>query len=856
MRPVLPCLRLLSFLLTFLLIFLASVGIPGAQAGAAPRHAVLQPFEPARGNGTPIVFVRFSDTVTGRFMVDTGATDCVMTDLFAKRLGFKQELSGRFLVGMLQGAASPPTFVQVPTLDIGGLRITGSAFLVVGPRRLPALGGQPVDGILGGTLLSRFALLLDYPRHNLVWITPGNLDDKAVAALGFGPENAVPLMQEKKLSGLRVNHYSAHVELTAGDRTRASDMLIDTGSPFSSLSYDTAARLKLTPLRRQEFALIFMGTQPGEIARVPALKLGHVSLPDVLVLCPANKDILLPPLIGENVLSGAFSLFDFGPHRFYFKPVLPWLSSGPLPPVDRSRVDWDRLRRAPELPTVADVLAVGLTPEAFESRRGRTARLRAGLTGSPADAARYFQIGALLRADKDEAGAQAALRKGIGLLKEDAEAHPGDALRAAPWAMALLAAGREDEAIPVLQKATLGASAVLWRDLGLAQETQAARLVLGAEMRVLPGGPDSDAPDTGLPDLDAFPDEAPAKLPPAQAERAQAERREARDSYDRAALLDPQDPEAFRARAAFGVLDFRLDALLRAQGVKDKTFSPEALLAGALMDYQNYVRLKPDDPDALRRAAMIDLLLPVFHDRRWLKSHGRGAGRALPADALMTASAAQARLAVLGESADKAVAAPALEALGALQSLQDDDGAETSWRRALALDPARPGPLRGLAARLLAAGRLDDLRALLETQLSVASSAPARAVPVRLLLAATLLALDLPDAAEAQTRLALRAAPDGPAPGLLLAGLLLRRGDAPAPLAEAARCLSAAQAAGDPPAEGGEPAVQTMQAVLLALTGDATEARRQLLEIVRAQPACTQAREALAALTPMTTIAP
>ena len=44
--------------------------------------------------------------------------------------------------------------------------------------------------------------------------------------------------------------------------------------------------------------------------------------------------------------------------------------------------------------------------------------------------------------------------------------------------------------------------------------------------------------------------------------------------------------------------------------------------------------------------------------------------------------------------------------------------------------------------------------------------------------------------------------------------------------------------------------------VLLALTGDATEARWQLLEIVRALLTCTQAREAQAALTPMTTVAP
>jgi hypothetical protein len=42
----------------------------------------------------------------------------------------------------------------------------------------------------------------------------------------------------------------------------------------------------------------------------------------------------------------------------------------------------------------------------------------------------------------------------------------------------------------------------------------------------------------------------------------------------------------------------------------------------------------------------------------------------------------------------------------------------------------------------------------------------------------------------------------------------------------------------------------TAQAVWTALAGDAGAAQAQLITLARDQPACTQAREALAALTP------
>ena len=175
------------------------------------------------------------------------------------------------------------------------------------------------------------------------------------------------------------------------------------------------------------------------------------------------------------------ALFDFGPHRFFLKPVLPGLTSDPLPAVDSRRVDWNRLANAPDPPTPGDVLATRLKADRLTGPAGRAAALRAALTGGAGDAQTYARLGAALRAAQDEKGAAAAFDQAIALRRADVAAHPSDAEARAACADALLLAGRDEEAETAASDAVaaLPTSARVWRSRGIVLETRALRLRFG-----------------------------------------------------------------------------------------------------------------------------------------------------------------------------------------------------------------------------------------------------------------------------------------------------------------------------------------------------------------------------------------
>jgi len=188
----------------------------------------------------------------------------------------------------------------------------------------------------------------------------------------------------------------------------------------------------------------------------------------------------------------------------------------------------------------------------------------------------------------------------------------------------------------------------------------------------------------------------------------------------------------------------------------------------------------------------------------------------------------------------------ALEALGDVQQACDNPASEESWNRASALDPTRTQRLCALAGKLTAEGRLIDLREILTAQIARSDTSP-----LRLILAATDLALEQPEDAEVQVRAALKSASQNPVANLTLASLLVAQsGYDYAVLPEAAACLDKARVGFGPHASAEQKSsLQTVQAVLLALTKDPTQARQQLIDLAREQPTCTQVREALAALT-------
>ena len=843
--PAMPALFRVSCLLLTFCVIAGLASSAWADSGKPQHIEIVQTFEPSRNNGTPLVQVRFSNTVIGTFAIDTGEYESVLTEDFAKRAGLKltADKNLRFIFGLF-----PKMVVQIPEIKLDNLTVTGQTFHVVSQEFLPLFGDRPIDGLLGGDLLSRFALKIDYPAHEIAWITPGNLSTESVAELGFTRQNLIELGQERTPWQDKVNHYSIRADFQNGDRKTSEDLWIDTGSYDTLVSNMLADELKLAPIRTEMTGTLSDSLAPVNRCSVAKMQIGPLALSDVSVVAPQRKDSGFPSLLGENVLSNCVVLLDFGPHHFYLRPVLPPTKADSAAPLDKTQILWDRLRSAPDLPTIEEVLDSGFAPDAQDDLGERVARLQTPLADTTNEIERLEKLGALRREGQDEAGAKAALTEAVTKAAAYAQAHPDDGPAARQWVEALTQAERYDEAIAAAMQTTvrLPSYSPGWRFLGS---------VLTAQVLFIQSGRQEEITERKLlketrPVHDGLP-----TLTPAQSVQIQSLLVQAHMAFDKSIVLAPAEAESYRERALFRFVSrSTLTALQQAKLKVDlpptEVPSDETALALMLADLQQCILLSPNDTERLSVAASFDRYFPVFHDRRWLTDHLKGTGYVLPTT-LMTVEAAQARLSLLTKSEDKSMAVSAWTELGGVQAEQkgttSEAESEASWRQALTLDPTHSEALTRLAASLYHHEHWADLRDLLTHQIALSES-----VPTRLALAAVLSAENLPIDAEAQVRAAKVLAPDNATVNLTLADLLLARssGD-PAALSEAAVCLGKAQAGYGKLATAEQKAtLTTSQAVWLALDHDPDAAEKQLVALAKAEPTCTQAREALAALIP------
>ena len=833
----------------FVLALVAAVfALPLSSVGAdSPKHVqVVQTFEPARDNGTPLVQVRFSNTVVGTFAIDTGEYESVVTETFAKKIGSKNlkfDLSDDTALRNGLGTLSVQV-VQAPHIKLANLTVDGQVFHVVPTNFLPLFSGRAIDGILGGDFLSRFALRIDYPAHEIGWITPGGLNAEAASEMGFTQQDLVEMGQEHvSYETLKINHYSLRADFQNGNRMASEDLWIDTGSYDTLISTSLAETLQLTPRGIEIAATLSNPYESVTRSTVAKMQIGQTALFDVSVVAPQLKNSGFPSLLGENVLSDCVVLLDFGPHRLYLKPVLPPVKADAAVPAEKKKINWDRLRNAPDLPNLEEMLQTGFAPDTADTVADQVKRLQAPLGDPARDVARLEKLGGLLQAGQDAAGAKAAFTEAVTKATAAANAHSEDDVQAEQEANALLLAGRYDEALAAAAQTTqrLPRSASAWRHLGDLLTGRAIRLLLGRQET--------------LTETQALRLTLPQHRAPTEAEAAEIQKLlvQAHAAFDKSLALAPADSEAYHERALFhlaglGAVNTLRQAKLKISLPAAETPAPETALALAFADLQQYASLSRDHPNRLAALVDFDRLAPKFHNRAWLTAHLTGTSAVLPAE-LMTADTAQAGLRALTKSADKTVAASAWTALGTVQADNDPASADAglSWRQALALNPADCEAMTRLASHLRRTEQWVSLQELLTKQCAVQDS-----VPARLTLAVYLNNAGLPADAEVQVRAAKALAPDNASVNLLLADLLLARSAAdPAALKEAGTCLTkAALGYGALATPRQQATLTTSQAVWLALDHDPQAAEKQLVELARKQPVCTQVREALAALIP------
>ncbi|MFN8545758.1 MAG: retropepsin-like aspartic protease [Candidatus Binatia bacterium] len=131
---------------------------------AAPAHAEwidgARPDIPLLGDGTTwLVRATINGRANGLFLLDTGASLCVLTPATAKRLAL-EETGQTAQLQTANGAVRAPV-VRLGEVDVGGTRIGGVDAIVH--------GGIPdtIDGVIGLSFLNRFSYTID-PRRRVL----------------------------------------------------------------------------------------------------------------------------------------------------------------------------------------------------------------------------------------------------------------------------------------------------------------------------------------------------------------------------------------------------------------------------------------------------------------------------------------------------------------------------------------------------------------------------------------------------------------------------------------------------------------------------------------------------------------
>ncbi|TMA43916.1 MAG: TIGR02281 family clan AA aspartic protease [Deltaproteobacteria bacterium] len=142
------------------IVLLALVALLVAMPLAADWAGGLQREVPLDGNGnTWLVHATVNGSMNGLFLLDTGASYCVLAPTAARRLGVKA--SGENVeIRTANGVVRAPV-IELATVDVGGNRAR-QVRAIVHPAVAP-----PLDGIIGLSFLNHFSYGVD-PRRRVL----------------------------------------------------------------------------------------------------------------------------------------------------------------------------------------------------------------------------------------------------------------------------------------------------------------------------------------------------------------------------------------------------------------------------------------------------------------------------------------------------------------------------------------------------------------------------------------------------------------------------------------------------------------------------------------------------------------
>ncbi|NWF86177.1 MAG: hypothetical protein HXY18_20395 [Bryobacteraceae bacterium] len=510
----------------------------------------------------------------------------------------------------------------------------------------------------------------------------------------------------------------------------------------------------------------------------------------------------------------------------------------------------ERLRQLTRLPQVSFSAGIAFTPQRGFHLVGEAAdfrnqieKLRQKLAEAPADPHRLVKLAELQKASGDVGGAYLASERATELFRQQGAEDSQDVELLVGYGDALQLQNKLSAAERVYRRAVQVAPRD-WRG----HAALARHLAVGALSALLPShleGADTPLNSALASELRAFP---PG---PRQVETSKRVLAEARSAVERAVELAPDQALPRQARASVAATERFSEAVLSggdpagefdARRAEQAIFNPESVA-----DLRAAARAA-NDPRAIGVATLCEVLAEALERglRHAEEIVARDVWSNLTEHTRQAVRDAVARLQSLAQDAEPDRAAVALAILGEIQLhvLRDASGAETTLRRAVALDPANEYAWETLTLLLAQSQRYEPLREVCQARVRRNDTVRSRVLLAKALEKTRRFEemLEVAERTQRRYRSNLLA-------NLTYGAALLVAGADEAARARALQFIAkASQLAGEAPPPDVAVEILYQRGLYFALRGQPAVSRASLRQLLAIQPDHREAAEALKAL--------
>ena len=306
--------RMLLSLLLLIPVAVSAAGMEPAMPAPPPDRMVLAPDAEAQWvpfTLTPGNQIQFRMAVDGRpasAILDTGFSLSVISRRWVDAAGIKVGGATR---GVGIGGSVPMGLINGRALTIGGLTRYGGRLGVVDLPRGATGGAETIDAVIGGDLLRRYALDIDFPNHRFRLLPSGRLPFTGMSA---------PLTM-----ALGDQFYVSEISV---DGVRVRPMIIDTGDG-ATLTLSSEALRGAGIARAATTTTISYGMAAPvtvELTTLPAIRIGEAILRDAETKIEPNSafsaQMGAAGRIGMGFLQRYRVLLDPGAGRMVLAPAV------------------------------------------------------------------------------------------------------------------------------------------------------------------------------------------------------------------------------------------------------------------------------------------------------------------------------------------------------------------------------------------------------------------------------------------------------------------------------------------------------------------------------------------------------